>query len=128
MTLSTLTITVIDDDAQVRRAFGRIFRAFGYTTNEFASAEDFLASEPEGTGCLLLDIDLTGMSGIDLYRKILQRQGPVPPVVFVTGKPSAALESAARMLGAVDFLVKPVDAQNLVHAVQRAEGGKPCAG
>lgn len=122
MTPFPLKVTVIEDDAQVRRAFGRIFRAYGYTTNEFASAEEFLASEPEGAGCLLLDIDLTGMSGIDLYRKILQRQGPVPPVVFVTGKPSPALESAARTLGAVDFLVKPVDAQNLMHAIRRAEG------
>ncbi|MGB9108312.1 MAG: response regulator [Telluria sp.] len=122
MTLSSLKVTVIEDDAQVRRAFGRIFRAYGYTTNEFASAEDFLADEPDASGCLLLDIDLTGMSGIDLYRKILQRPGPVPPVVFVTGKPSAALESAARTLGALDFLVKPVDAQHLMHAVKRAEG------
>lgn len=118
-------VTVIDDDSQVRRALVRVLKAYGYAAQEFASAEDFLSNQPASTGCLVLDIDLGGMSGIELYRTILQRDGKVPPAVFVTGKASKAVETAVRALGAVDFLVKPVDAQKLVDAVRRA--GVPVA-
>ena len=77
-------------------------------------------TESKHAGCLLLDIDLGGMSGIELYRIIRQRDGQAPPAVFVTGKGSEAVETAVRALGAIDYLVKPVDAQKLVDAVRRA--------
>jgi DNA-binding response OmpR family regulator len=70
----------------------------------------------------VLDIDLDGMSGIDLYRIIVQRAGTAPPTVFVTGKPSAHVEVIVRALGPVGFLVKPVDAERLVQAIRRVQG------
>ncbi|MEC4718106.1 response regulator [Noviherbaspirillum sp. CPCC 100848] len=120
MTSIPALVTVIDDDSQVRRALLRVLKMYGYVTQEFVSAEDYLSTKPEFTGCLVLDIDLGGMSGIELYRTILQRDGRAPPTIFVTGKVSEPIEVAVRALGAVDFLVKPVDGQELADAVRRA--------
>jgi FixJ family two-component response regulator len=120
MTSLSQLVIVIDDDAQVRRALGRVLKACGYAAQEFSSAEDFLSAPPERTGCLVLDIDLGGMSGIDLYRHIRQQPAGAPPAIFVTGKASDAVEAAVRTLGAVDFLIKPVDARQLLDAVRRA--------
>lgn len=117
-------IIVVDDDTQVRRALGRVLKAHGYATREFASAEALLAEELQPAGCLVLDIDLGGMSGLDLYRTIVQREEAPPPAVFVTGKASLAAEATARSLGAAGFLAKPVSADTLLSSIRRASAGE----
>jgi FixJ family two-component response regulator len=116
------SVTIVDDDAQVRRALARVLKAYGFSTRECASAEDFLADGTLCADCLVLDVDLGGMSGIDLYRAIAQRDGAAPPAVFVTGKSGAHVEATACALGGVELLFKPVDAARLVEAIRRAQG------
>jgi FixJ family two-component response regulator len=120
MYTSVRTIAIIDDDASVRRAIGRVLRARGFLTVEFDSAEALLAS-PDGLGadCLLLDIDLPGMSGIELCSHFLLWPEP-PPVIFITGQASNYTSYTARALEAVAHLPKPVEALVLLEAVERA--------
>ncbi|WP_420474738.1 response regulator transcription factor [Noviherbaspirillum sp. ST9] len=117
---TSFLIIVVDDDEQVRRALGRVLRAHGFATREFASGEELLAAELPPAGCLLLDIELGGMSGLELYRAVVQRENAAPPAVFVTGKASPAAEATARALGAAAFLYKPVGADDLLSSIRHA--------
>lgn len=114
------TIAIIDDDESLRRALGRVLRARGFETEEFASAEELLAS-PAGLGadCLLLDIDLPGMSGLELCSHFALWPEP-PPVILITGAANVHTERMARALDAAEHLSKPVEAMVLVAAVERA--------
>jgi FixJ family two-component response regulator len=113
-------VCVVDDDANVRESLARLIAAAGWDVSSFASAREFLergaGSDP---ACVVLDVRMPGMSGLELYER-LREGGEAPPAVFVTGEGDVAMSVDAMKLGAVDFLEKPVDGDVLVAAVRRA--------
>lgn len=112
------TVFIVDDDAALRRALARLLREHGWRTADFASAEDFLAQhDAAAPGCLLLDVDLPGLDGLALQRRLAQL-GPVLPIVFLTGHGDIPMTVQAIKSGAVDFLTKPVAAESLLAAVR----------
>jgi FixJ family two-component response regulator len=114
-------ILIVDDDSSMRRALERLVRSMGYRTRSFATAQDFLRADlPSGTmGCLVLDVQMPGMSGIDLQEELRRRDLPIP-IVFITGHGTVPMSVQAMKHGAVDFLEKPFDEHELVKAVSRA--------
>ncbi len=113
-------IYIVDDDALLRQSLAGLLTDEGYRVMEFASAEAFLDHPLEYTAsCLLLDIKMDGMSGFELQKMIMQRDF-IPPIIFLTG--SARLEEAvdAMRLGASHFLIKPIDDEQLLQAVELA--------
>jgi FixJ family two-component response regulator len=116
----TGTVFVIDDEPAVCRALSRMLTAAGYEVRAFESAEGFLAEgHAEAPGCLLLDICLPGLDGMELQRSLLS--APCPhPIVFLTGRSDIQTSVTAMKAGAVDFLTKPIEAERLVAAIDRA--------
>lgn len=118
-------VSVIDDDHAVRLAVIAILEHEGYAVSEFASAEDFLASEERneplfpGPKCLLLDMKMPGASGLELQRRLVAL-GQTLPVIFMSGGSSAAEAVQALKGGALDFLIKPFDHDELIAVVERA--------
>jgi len=113
-------VFVVDDDAAVRKALDRLLRGAGYATVLCASAEEYLAREAaEPPACLLLDIRMAGMSGLDLQRAIRGTPRALP-AVFITGHGNDADREQALALGAVDVLDKPLDHVVLLAAIERA--------
>jgi len=114
------TVFVIDDDASVRKSLSRLLRSAGYTTETFASAEEFLGREHfNGIGCLLLDVQMPGLSGMDL-QKDLNKADYHMPIIFITGHGDIPMSVEAMKKGAVDFLTKPFDDKELLQAVDSA--------
>ncbi len=114
------TVFIVDDDALVRRSLERLILSVGLRVKSFSSASDFLDSQrPDGPACIVLDIRMPGLSGLDLQQD-LSAAGLDMPVVFVTGHGTVPMSVRAMKAGAVDFLQKPVDDQVLLDAVQRA--------
>lgn len=115
-----IVVHIVDDDAGMRLALSRLLGAAGYATRSYASAGDYLIAEPDArTGCLLLDLDLGGPSGLDL-QAALQRQGRALPIVFLTGRGDIAASVRALKAGASDFLTKPVQGEVLLAAIAAA--------
>jgi FixJ family two-component response regulator len=115
-------VYLVDDDAAALRAFARLLQAWGYRVRTFASAQEFLEAFEEDTAvpdCLLLDVHMPGLSGVELQAH-LRRGDQSLPVVFLSGHLDAALRTGALSAGAVDFLQKPIDAEDLLRAVERA--------
>ncbi|HEY2921777.1 MAG TPA: response regulator, partial [Candidatus Binatia bacterium] len=114
-------VFVVDDDASIRRALTRLIKSAGYRVNTFASAREFLDSGcySEGPGCLVLDVRMPGLSGLDLQRE-MQNANLMLPIVFMTGHGDIPMSVKAMKAGAVDFLPKPVKATDLLRAVEQA--------
>lgn len=111
-------VFVIDDDPRLRTALSRLLRSAGYDVECFASADAFVLRESyRGVGCLVLDLQMPGTSGIELQR-ILAASNWHPPIVFLSGHAAIPDSVHAMKLGAVDFLTKPVDATLLLEAVE----------
>jgi FixJ family two-component response regulator len=104
-------------------------RSLGYTTEAFASAADFLASRSLGeTACLIADIQMPGMTGIELYARLIEA-GHQIPTILVTAYPDEAIRARALKDGIACYLLKPFDDNDLMHCVRKAvEDGKPPAG
>jgi FixJ family two-component response regulator len=116
----TLTIYIVDDDAAVRDSLSLMLGLLGYRTASFSSAEAFLdASESLGAGCLIADLRMPGMSGLELQQE-LKRRGSGLPVVMLTGHGDVKSARSAFQAEAVDFLEKPVDEAELRKAVETA--------
>lgn len=114
------TIFVIDDDEDVRTSLSRLLRAAGWQVETFASADQFLERPAyPGTGCVLLDVDMPGMTGPCLHQTMLAR-GIDLPVIFLTGKGDVPTTVQAMKRGAVDFLLKPVENDALFAAIDVA--------
>ena len=114
------TVFVIDDDASVRKSLSRLLRSAGHTTETFASAEEFLGREHfNGIGCLLLDVQMPGLSGMDLQKE-LNRADYHMPIIFITGHGDIPMSVEAMKKGAVDFLTKPFDDKELLQALEKA--------
>jgi FixJ family two-component response regulator len=113
-------VLIVDDDADVRRSLERLIRSVGLEVEAFDSAQAFLRREPpDGPACLVLDVRMPGLSGLDLQEK-LSAAGLSVPIVFMTGHGTVPMSVRAMKAGAVDFLQKPFDDQVLLDAVQQA--------
>lgn len=120
MTDADSTVFVVDDDLSVRGGLGRLFKSVGLAVEVFASAREFLERPPAGgPACLVLDVRLPELSGLDLQAELATR-GVAMPIIFITGHGSVPISVRAMKAGAADFLEKPVDEQELVDAVHRA--------
>jgi FixJ family two-component response regulator len=109
----------VDDDVSVRQSTRRLIRSFGFRAEAFGSAEEFLESgDAAKTACLILDVRMPGMDGLELQRRLADA-GLRIPIVFLTGRASEEEERRALRAGAVDFLRKPVGRDALLHIVQR---------
>ncbi len=116
------TVFVVDDDPSVRRSVVRLLESAGLRVEGFPSGEAFLAREtPRGPGCLVLDVRMSGMSGLELQRR-LHATGRPMAIVFITGHGDVPMSVAAMKGGAVDFLLKPFDDEALLAAIDRAIG------
>ncbi|WP_457017907.1 response regulator transcription factor [Luteimonas sp. A482] len=118
--MSDAVIHVVDDDAPMREALGRLLGALGFEVRVYGSVGAFLLTwTDDRPGCLLLDVDMPGPSGLDLQLALAGRPGS-PPVVFLTGIGDIPMGVLALRRGAVDFLTKPVDREILLAAVTTA--------
>lgn len=115
------TVFLIDDDPAVRRALTRLIRSAGYRVTAFASAREFLETPPDddGPACLVLDVRLPGLSGLEL-QQALQRDHAAMPIIFITGHGDVPMSVKAMKAGAVDFLQKPVKDKVLLQAIEQA--------
>lgn len=120
MSGTTPTVYIVDDAREVRMALSRLLDASGYQVSAFESAERFLEQQDaEAPGCLLLDVCMPGLSGIELQRT-LAGSPCARPIVFLSGKGDVHIGVHAMKEGAVDFLTKPIDHAQLVAAVDKA--------
>ena len=111
-------VFVVDDDASMRDAISRLLNAVGLTVQTFASAREFLNRRlPDVPGCVVLDVRLPGLSGLDLQREMVER-GIHIPVVFITGHGDIPMSVQAMKAGAIEFLTKPFRDQDLLDAVR----------
>jgi FixJ family two-component response regulator len=115
-------ISIIDDDESVREATKGLIRSLGYTTATFASAEEYLQSgSARKTSCLITDLQMPGMTGIELQRRLIA-DGHHTPVIFITAYPEEKVRARALEAGAFGFLSKPYDDQSLIACLDKALG------
>jgi FixJ family two-component response regulator len=115
-------VAIVEDDASMRKALVGLMKATGYPARSFASAEEFLRSGALlQTGCLILDIRMPGMSGLDLYAKLRAQHSRVP-AVFITAHGDGKTREQALSAGAVGYLTKPFDDEALLQYVRTALG------
>jgi FixJ family two-component response regulator len=113
-------ISIIDDDQSVRQAARRLFKSLGYATATFASAEEFLESGClRDTLCLISDVQMPGMSGVDLQCHLV-RNGCCPPMIFVTAFSEESIQKRALEAGAYGFLKKPFREESLIACLDKA--------
>lgn len=118
--MSEPTVFIVDDDASVRDSLALLLGLKGYAIRSFASAEDFLsACQPDWYGCLLLDIRMTGINGLELQQRLLTQKVALP-IIFLTGHGDVATARTALKAGASDFLEKPLDDRMLSLAIADA--------
>ena len=118
----SFTVYVVEDDESIRRAIGRQLRSVGYHALTFGSAEEFLDSASgTGEGCLILDIRLPGMTGLELQEKLVSR-GARYSVIFMTAHDNPQWQERAKKAGASAYLKKPFGDQSLLDAIQFACG------
>ena len=112
-------IAIVDDDDVVRGAMKSLMRSLGYNASTFGSADEFLKSEQvSNTSCLITDLQMPGLSGIDLQDLLIAR-GYRIPIIFITGHPSDNVRARAMKAGAIGFLVKPVDVDRLIGCIKK---------
>ena len=115
-----LTVFVVDDDEEVRNAMKRLMNSVGLAVETFASAEEFLAQfDSARPGCLLLDVRMKGMSGLDVQERLALEEVH-PPIIIITGHGDVPMAVRAVKAGAVDFIEKPFNEQVLLDSVHRA--------
>jgi FixJ family two-component response regulator len=119
MTAAAPVVFIVDDDPAVRKSLTRLLSSAGYAVEAFTSAREFLAREPHaGPCCLVLDVRMPGLTGLDLQETLAAAERRMS-IVFVTGHADVPMSVKAMKGGAVDLLTKPVDAQDLLAAIER---------
>ena len=106
-------IAIVDDDRLVRAAMSSLVRAFGYPVRDFASATDYLAADTREIACIISDVHMPDLSGIELQQRLSTRLG-APPVILMTAFPGDRLRTVAHACGAVALIDKPVDSNRLL--------------
>ena len=121
MTLANdVTVFLIDDDARMRAALERLLKSVGLHAESFATPQDFLRHKlPDVASCLILDVRLPGISGLELQRKLNEMRVTIP-IIFITGHGDIPMTVEAMKSGAVEFLTKPFRDQDLIDAIQAA--------
>jgi len=118
--MSGPTVFIIDDDPSVRKSLSRLVRSLGFGSESFASAEEFLGRERyDGVGCIVLDVRMPGLGGMELQDELVKGEFSMP-IIFITGHGDIPMSVQAMKKGAVDFLPKPFDDDELLEAVQKA--------
>lgn len=115
----TGVIAIVDDDEPLRQALGSVMKAAGFSPRTFASAEEFLACDCDDAACLVLDVRLPGISGIELQKQLSKTNSRLP-IVFVTAHGDASLRDSLMRAGAAAFLYKPVRSDALLKEIRRA--------
>jgi FixJ family two-component response regulator len=119
---SASLISIIDDDEEIREATKALLRSLGYRAATFASAEEFLQSDSLGnTACLIADVQMPGLSGVDLQHWLMTR-GVKIPTIFITAFPENGARARAMKAGAVGFLCKPFSEDSLLKCLDSAVG------
>ena len=117
-------LSVVDDDEMLRESLPDLLREFGFSARAFSSGQEFLSSDyVDMTRCLILDVAMPGMSGLDLQGE-LKRRGQAIPIIFITGQKDEDVRKQAIEEGAVNFLYKPFSDSDLLNAVKAALDGK----
>ena len=117
---ATPTVFVVDDDADVREAIAGLLKSVGLRAETFGTAQEFLGRDrPDGPSCLVLDLSLPGMTGLDVQRE-LAGAGISTPIIFITGHGDIRKAVTAMKSGAMEFLTKPFDDQRLLDAIEQA--------
>ena len=121
MSKPTSIVFVVDDDPSIRESLGLLLSSAGYDVKHFASAKEFLEFErgTQGPACLVLDVKMPGLSGLDLQKELKSRN-IIIPIIFITGHGDIPMSVQAMKKGAVDFLPKPFDDGDLLDAVKEA--------
>ena len=115
-----LLLCVVDDDEMLRESLPDLLREFGFSARAFSSGQEFLSSNDVGeTRCLILDVAMPGMSGLEVQEE-LKRRGQAIPVIFITGQKDEEIRKQAFSQGAVKFLYKPFSDSALLEAVNAA--------
>jgi FixJ family two-component response regulator len=113
-------VFVVDDDSSMREALVDLITSVGLSVQAFKSAREFLGCrKPDAPACLIVDVRLPGLSGLDLHRELLRTEAPIP-VIFITGHGDIPMSVRAIKEGAVEFLIKPFRDQDLLDATQQA--------
>jgi len=117
-------LSVVDDDEMLRESLPELLREFGFAARAFSSGQEFLASDyVDQTRCLILDVAMPGMSGLDLQTE-LKRRGQAIPIIFITAQKDEDIRRQAFRQGAVEFLEKPFGDSALLDAVNAALAGE----
>ena len=120
MTTKDAVVYIVDDDASVRLALSSLIRSVGFHVESYSTAREFLDSKLLNVpSCLILDVRLPGLSGLDLQRELKQADIRIP-IIFITGHGDIAMSVRAMKAGAVDFLTKPFRDQDLLDSIQQA--------
>ncbi|MHC5103313.1 MAG: response regulator transcription factor, partial [Planctomycetota bacterium] len=113
-------VFVVDDDASVRKALERLLKSVGMEVETYETADDFLLRQPyEGPSCLILDIRMPGLSGLDLQEELTKANNMLP-IIFMTGHGTIPISVRAMKAGAIDFLEKPFEDQALLDLIKHA--------
>ncbi len=120
MTCGATIVSIVDDDQSFREALTGLVSAFGFRAMAFASAQAFLGSAVlTQAGCLISDVNMPGMGGLDLLRRLVDLGAPIP-TILVTAAPDPAEQKAALAAGALDYLAKPLDSRKLLARINVA--------
>jgi FixJ family two-component response regulator len=120
MDVKEAVVLAVDDDASMREALSRLFRSVGMRSHIFASAQEFLTfRRPDSPACLVLDVRLPGLSGLDLQRDLSRTDNEIP-IIFITGHGDIPMSVQAMKAGAIEFLTKPFRDQVLLDAIRQA--------
>jgi FixJ family two-component response regulator len=122
-TTEPLLLSVVDDDEMLRESLPDLLREFGFSARAFSSGQEFLSSEyVDETRCLILDVSMPGMSGLEVQEELKRRGQPIP-IIFITGQKDEDVRRQALRQGAVKFLYKPFSDGALLDAVNAALSG-----
>lgn len=114
------TIFIIDDDKSVRRSLSLFLQSYGYQVETYESAEEFLETEKfDGAGCIILDVNMSGKSGLELQEELI-KTGSDLPIIFITGKGNIQMSVNAVKKGAVNFLEKPFKEEDILNSVSES--------